>query len=710
MTVALLGAFIPVHADGETVSKEFDSTIPGSITIYKYVNNDGSWFDGNGQELNPNDYNQTDAIQDETGNYRMLPEQGVEFSYLKIADAVTITEDDKAGFYFDNMDTEFLDIIKNDYGIELQPDENYTEEDYYAPYDVTEAMLELIKQPANSNTEHTGETTIREYVKEHGTQFAEETDEFGRTSVENLPVGLYLVSEINWEHQAISKHDTYWERVDVENGTTEGGDGSEYSDIASPSSPFLVQIPITNIDEITTGGVTYEAGTVWQYAVTAYPKNGTINIHKDIITNDYADNSVDGLDTVDTETLCDYEKQNSVDGGTPVDGANKSGLTHQIDANIGDTVSQVISVDVPVLEKGKNIDKFSVTDRMTKGLEFSRIVSLSYGPYAWNDSRNTSVPSGYYSLTISQDKKEFTVNVTNFNLFNRDEQCYFYIEFESILTPDAVIGTDTADHVTDQGETITANNQNTARLDFSTDHTSEHSYYSNTPKVYTYEIDINKTFTNEENVDYTDVTYSVIANTADGNESVIWTKEDSGIYHVYDKESDGEYDSTADTLETAKEKTITKFVSPNSNGHLQLKGVDSRTYEFMEVKTSEGSSLLSEPFSIRLVANKPEDEYEIKYEDGTLNHAYVWSGAEPDNLEDYDLMNSSTAVKLEQGRAEVTILNDTGITLLRTGGTGSLMFIVGGAVVIIAGGIYLFLRTRNKKKDAETEESDEKVD
>ncbi len=708
MTAVLLGTFIPVYADGETVSKEFDATIPGSITIYKYVNNDGSWFDGNGQELNPDEYDQTDAVQGETGNYRMLPEQGVEFSYLKIADAVTITEDDNAGFYFDNLDAGFLEIIKTDYGIELQPDDKYTEEDYYAPYDVTEAMLELIKQPANSNTEHTGETTIREYVKEHGTQFAEATDEFGRTAVENLPVGLYLVSEINWEHQAISKHDTYWERVDVENGTTEGGDGSEYSDIASPSSPFLVQIPITNIDEITTGGVTYEAGTVWQYDVTAYPKNGTINIHKDIITNDHADNPVDGLDTVDTETLCDYEKQNSVDGGTPVDGVNKSGLTHQIDANIGDTISQVISVDVPVLEEGKNIDKFSVTDRMTKGLEFSRIVSLSYGPYAWNDERNTTVPSGYYSLSVAGGKKEFTVNVTNFNLFNRDEQCYFYIEFESILTPDAVIGTDTADHVTDQGETISANNQNTARLDFSTDHTSEHSYYSNTPKVYTYEIDINKTFTNDENVNYTDVTYTVIADTATDIESVIWTKEAPGIYHVYDEAADGEYDPDADTLETKDSKTVTKYISPDSNGKLQLKGVDARTYEFMEVKTSEGSSLLAEPFSIRLVANKPEDEYEVKYEDGTLNHAYVWSGAEPDNLDDYDLLNTSVASRLEQGRAEITVLNDTGITLLRTGGKGSLVFIIVGGAAVLAGVVYLVVR--NKEKNKEQESDNEEMD
>ena len=708
MTAVLLGTFIPVYADGETVSKEFDATIPGSITIYKYVNNDGSWFDGNGQELNPDEYDQTDAVQGVTGNYRMLPEQGVEFSYLKIADAVTITEDDNAGFYFDNLDAGFLEIIKTDYGIELQPDDKYTEEDYYAPYDVTEAMLELIKQPANSNTEHTGETTIREYVKEHGTQFAEATDEFGRTAVENLPVGLYLVSEINWEHQAISKHDTYWERVDVENGTTEGGDGSEYSDIASPSSPFLVQIPITNIDEITTGGVTYEAGTVWQYDVTAYPKNGTINIHKDIITNDHADNPVDGLDTVDTETLCDYEKQNSVDGGTPVDGVNKSGLTHQIDANIGDTISQVISVDVPVLEEGKNIDKFSVTDRMTKSLEFSRIVSLSYGPYAWNDERNTTVPSGYYSLSVAGGKKEFTVNVTNFNLFNRDEQCYFYIEFESILTPDAVIGTDTADHVTDQGETISANNQNTARLDFSTDHTSEHSYYSNTPKVYTYEIDINKTFTNDENVNYTDVTYTVIADTATDIESVIWTKEAPGIYHVYDEAADGEYDPDADTLETKDSKTVTKYISPDSNGKLQLKGVDARTYEFMEVKTSEGSSLLAEPFSIRLVANKPEDEYEVKYEDGTLNHAYVWSGAEPDNLDDYDLLNTSVASRLEQGRAEITVLNDTGITLLRTGGKGSLVFIIVGGAAVLAGVVYLVVR--NKEKNKEQESDNEEMD
>lgn len=710
-----LMAFPTAYAEDVTVSQDYDPSKTGSITIYKYVTNDGGSFESDGTVLNPDSDDQLDAVQDAAGNYRMLPEEGVSFKYLKIADAISVEKDDGTGtsFYFCDLDSAFYELVTATYGIELTEAGEYPGSGYFAPQDVKDAMMELVEQPANANSEYTAETALREYLKTAGTDFAEPTNEFGKTTASNLPTGLYLVAEVNWEHQAISKHDTYWERVDIENGTSEGGEGSEYADIASPSSPFLVQLPITNVGELTVGNTTYEPGTVWQYDIAAYPKNGTISIHKDIVVNDYAEDSVDNNDRLETETLCDYVKTNSVTGGTPVDGTETSGLTHQIDANIGDTITQVISVDVPVLLGNRYITEFSVTDLMTKGLQFSRVIDIRYGAYAWNDSRNVRVTSHYFSLNISDDGSQFTVDVTNRNIFNGAEQKYFYIIFESVLTDDALIGTDTYEYTTDENEVIQAGNQDTARLDFSTDRTAAHSYYSNTPHVYTYEIDLLKDLP-DSNADYSSVVYSATGSTTpvsddagtDTEEQMLWTLESAGIYHVYCTETDGQYDKSTDLLENAVGNytagKVTRYVIPDSNGNVVLKGVDSRDYVFTEEHTAAGSNLLAEPFSFRLVANKIEDELPTKNEDGTLLHAYVWSGSEPKNIEQTDLALSGSAALLERGRAKAVIQNDSGITLLRTGGTGTLIYILVGAAVMAVGvGAILFQKNRTSEKEAD---------
>lgn len=696
---SVAGSALPVSAS-QTVYDDYDADRLGSITLYKYVSNDGKSITSTGSSLASNTDEQLGAIQQATGSYKMLPEQGVTFMYKHIGNYEQIQSSSEVKRYVVDLDNDFVTLL-NSYNITLTSTIK-NGKTTYLPDDITAAMAKLCKA---TNTTATGEEAARQYVKNGGGDFNTSTNSYGKTVVENLQQGLYMVAEVDWEHQSIAKHDTYWQRID---GTEDAGDGSEYADIVSPSSPFLVQIPINNVVEMTSNGKTYKEGEGWLYDIVAYPKNGSLTIHKDIIVNyegDGKDN--DGLDTTDTETLCDFAQVNyansnengeydqGYDDDTNIDGDKTTYLTHQIDVSMGDTVRQVISSDVPALIGEKLNKTYRISDRMTKGLTFSQLDKVSLGTGVWNDSNNTELTEGDdYTLTVADDKFSFSVELTANGLAKLDaidSASYLYVEFDSILNKKAMIGTDTYEYTTNDGETVDATNQNTAMLTYATDRTGEHDYYSNTCRVYTYELDLVKYIKDiKEDEDYSDVAFKITGSTSKDAEQLRFVKEDDGVYHIYDIVSDLEGDAV-DTVNTS------------STGSLTIKGVDARDYVITEVNTVSSHQLLSSPITLRLEGHKQVEGYSRYYENGVLDHAYSWSGEEPLKLAKYDLAqneNHDVAIPLKSGRVQLTIQNGT-YYMMRTGGLGSYMYyIIGGCVLVGA----LVLVLVNKRKDKEDDE------
>lgn len=689
-------AILPTLAKGETIYPDFDTNRTGSISLYKYVSNDNSTIKTDGSSLAQNVDEQAEALQNATGNYKMIPEQGVEFGYLKLADMEQVSTSTKTGVYYTNFDADVIDKLVNYAGLTSSSDTSDLDnaksnsEKHYEAEKVQEAITTLNKSTFNATvngslTSTTGETYLRSVITNTTSSVSgkfESTNMYGKTKVDNLPVGLYLIAEINWESKAIINHNTYWEAVDSTNVSPET---DEYYDIASPSSPFTIQLPMPNANTVTSDGVQYEAGQGWLYDVSAYPKNGVIGVHKDIITNhDSVNKNNTGMDTEKTETLCDYHDATYIDPNV----ATGAKLTHQIDVNIGDTVAQVITCDVPALLENKKNKTFKVTDNMTKGLDFDSLTKVSLGTEPW-DGSNDVLTEDMYTLEVSDDKKSFSVTLTLAGLDKLDaiqEKSYLYVQFNSYLTKDALIGTDTYDTTNDKGESITATNQNTAKLTYSTDRTMEHDYYSNTPKVYTYQVNLHKTFRTND-VDYTNVGYHVATyKMNNGNKElsdVAFIQVSEGIYRTYNALYDGNVD-------------VVKDVYADSNGNVYLQGLDSGDYVFTEVSTMPGQQLLAEPFNVRLVANKIADESDIKFEDGSLQHVYVWSGDQPDNLSNYDLLNTDASTDLTKGIANITVQNNE-IKILRTGGNGySTIYFVTGALMICAS-LLLYNKRRESK-------------
>ena len=841
-----------------TTQATIDYTKKGSVTLYKYVDNNGTTINADGISYVGSATDMLAAVRQQLNDTDVFPEKGVKFRAIKVADIEQVTETtangiNTTGTYYTNIDSEFFKIMNEYLGTDAlvasestrvtdgRVDSDASEvDDHYESDEFNEKMQEMNRKAAKADGTDsvTGEAALNRYVRQRQDQTYsfEATDENGYAKIDNMDLGLYLICEVDYEHSALSKHDTYWEYVDdgkqdmltgdkgdTEDAGTEnsglqaGGNdagGSQYADIASPSSPFLISVPMTNMVDIKgEDGTTHIAGTAWQYDIVAYPKNATINIHKDIVTNDFAGttnggndadglNGVDGNDLSKDKTTCNMVQTNYLpEDGTEdkIDGSQKSGLVHQIDANIGDIVTQLVSVDVPRLTDDidneqpadqansatatrKHNKTFIVTDRMTKGLNLidnqSFKVTLTTG--AWNDysaKTLTFVEGDDYKLDIAADKMSYVLTILPQGLAKMDDitsASYLYVKYDVELTKDALIGTDTygnqrivtkdaasteanaangelADQlVVNQAKTDTtytnengvshpeAGNQNTAKLTYATDRTMEHDYYSNTTRVYTYEIDLTKLFTdgtaghiskndtndkkNTASFDYSAVKFTMrgltqersedyTANHNEAWEELHFIKLDDGYYRVLDEYSDQKrYDdySAADTLEQPSgEKTITKYLTPNSEtGLLSIIGLDARQYEFTEVATAAGRNLMAEKFYAELIAPVVNGK---TLENGKIEHAYVYTGeTRPADAIDLAKVNVNLQ-RMNEGRVPFIVQNNEVIKILKTGGTGRIiLYVVGGVAIagVICGGLYI----KKKKKDEPEDDSDESSD
>lgn len=841
-----------------TTQATIDYTKKGSVTLYKYVDNNGSTINADGISYVGSATDMLAAVRQQLNDTDVFPEKGVKFRAIKVADIEQVTETtangiNTTGTYYTNIDDEFFKIMNEYLGTDAlvasestrvtdgRVDSDASEvDDHYESDEFNEKMQEMNRKAAKADGTDsvTGEAALNRYVRQRQDQTYsfEPTDENGYAKIDNMDLGLYLICEVDYEHSALSKHDTYWEYVDdgkqdmltgdkgdTEDAGTEnsglqaGGNnagGSQYADIASPSSPFLISVPMTNMVDIKgEDGATHIAGTAWQYDIVAYPKNATINIHKDIVTNDFAgttnggndDNGLygaDGNDMAKDKTTCNMVQTNYLpEDGTEdkIDGSQKSGLVHQIDANIGDIVTQLVSVDVPRLTDDidneqpgdqansatatrKHNKTFIVTDRMTKGLNLidnqSFKVTLTTG--AWNDysaKTLTFVEGDDYKLDIAADKMSYVLTILPQGLAKMDDiasASYLYVKYDVELTKDALIGTDTygnqrivtkdaasteanaangelADQlVVNAAKTDTtytnengvshpeAGNQNTAKLTYATDRTMEHDYYSNTTRVYTYEIDLTKLFTdgtaghiskndtndkkNTASFDYSAVKFTMRGATQPKSEDNAQNKNEKweelhfvklgdGYYRVLDEFSDAEKYATyavGDTLEQpSAEKTITKYLTPNSEtGLLSIIGLDARQYEFTEVATAAGRNLMAEKFYTELIAPVVNGK---TLENGKIEHAYVYTGeTRPADAIDLAKVNVNLQ-RMNEGRVPFMVQNNEVIKILKTGGTGRIiLYVVGGIAIVgvICGGLYI----KKKKKDEPEDNSDESSD
>lgn len=486
MTLAFTGTAASASAQSPDYSVgTMDSSKKCSVTLFEYIYNDGVTAASYG-------------IPGSQVPEGALPVSGIGCRYLKVADPVQKMKGNTTGLYFTNLNETYLALFAEN-GITLSG-EDFDGQLYYTAASISEAQ---------ENLNRLAEPEVRNLAGAEGTAMLP-TGNDGKTSAENLGQGIYLIAET----------------VFPEN-------------IGSPSSPFLLTLPMTNLTSLQFGGEEYLPGTLWQYDVSVYPKNQTIAINKKI------------------ELLQNDESGNA-------------GYAEKDDRSIGDVIRFLVTSDVPKLADGHLNKKYIIKDTMDAGLTYKDNLQLSLGQVS--KAASDLVRDTDYAVALSgTDGREVTVTLTEAGLAKLDNissASHLFLTYDALLNKAAVIAEN--------------GNANKPSLVFSTDRTQDSLIEGNTVKIFTYHLELTKTFTPETS-GYSEVSFSVKSN----NKNLQFALETDGVYHVKDG--------------TEAADLLTETVRPNAqSGVLLIKGLDSGSYLLTEETTAKGYYLLANSVPVEI--------------------------------------------------------------------------------------------------------------
>ena len=566
------------------------------------------------------------------------------------------------------------------------------------------------------------------------------TDENGKATFTELPVGMYLV---------------------IETKTPQA--------VTMPVEPFLVSIPMTRIGDKTTGADNQNQKE-WLYDVTVYPKNsiakGTVNLVKqgkqgstttplagvkftlnkkndtdddytavktDVATDTNGKITLDNLakgryylqetgytdgndkgyilnttgkfyfdidengkavkvdDTIDgkvddasftidsthaTLTVTNY-KPDIVKTVTKRDGTAN---THEADYGVGDAVPYTLTIKVP--ENITSLKTFTVTDTTVKTqlVQNQGSVQISGKNNAGGD---VTLAKSAYTITVAPDANNSVMTVA--------------------FTPSALTGvaggeiTIAYTATVQSGAVVAGNgNVNTAKIVYSrktnlTDETGGNKPYEITDKgvVYTFGLNIHKTAKGgtKDGAGLKDVTFDlykkVDTETLNGNSKYPFCGQEYAAISGDDAVKLGLTTNSAENW--IKVKTLTT----GENGYVSAAGLPSGTYKLVETKTVNGYNLLSKPVDAKLNLTYAATWSTTKTYDDNGNQIKAETNTTNYTRDTAPVADPSTAIE---------IVNRAGFTLPVTGGFGTLLFSGIGVLLVLAGvGVLFSLKKKSNR-------------
>ena len=133
-------------------------------------------------------------------------------------------------------------------------------------------------------------------------------------------------------------------------------------------------------------------------------------------------------------------------------------------------------------------------------------------------------------------------------------------------------------------------------------------------------------------------------------------KNASGLYAVFN--SDGYLTDWSDTSTPADVNKLTT----DTNGHIKAYGLDAGTYTLIETDPLPGYNSLADTITVTIS------------EQGEVTYKYTNSGGNAGN--------------------KLDVVNETGTELPSTGGMGTTLIYIAGAVLVIGAGVLLVVRRR----------------
>lgn len=402
--------------------------------------------------------------------------------------------------------------------------------------------------------------------------------------------------------------------------------------VTSTCNPFFVSLPMTTMD-----------GKDWNYDVTVYPKNqtGSPDLEK---------------------TVREDKNSTGKNGGT---GDIADGYAHTATASVGDVVDyQIISTLPTITSKATSLTTYTFVDTLSEGIrynrsdvviEFFRDAGCTDPITAWDED------SGKFAVSYDDAQNTMTIGMTETGLADINESASVYTDSVKRGYSDCTMRITYAATLTAGAQLGDTDNPNEVALTWKRTNTGYFDTLQDCCHVYTYGVDVLKQFSDGKG-DLANVHF-LLHNDTDGY--FVTAMLVDGVYHV--------------TGHQVKESKATAFV-PNGEGHIRVVGLEDDTYTLTETDTDKGYVLLKDGIEIIITAAEGESACEtcgakLLTASGSVN---------------------GDAVDMESGNAIVplTVINNPGFDLPKTGGYGTWMFTVGGCMLL---GAAAFIVVRGRK-------------
>ena len=580
-----------------------DTSKKASLSIYKYditkASEDGVWDAESYVSTGLHD----DAVVDKLSKYAI---QGVEFTYLKVADITMNNElvdnQRQVGVLYGFDTSDRSNAVLSAIGL-TAADAHKTEGG--VNYFTSDALNNKLSAALAANAT-TVKNALEAAVKNGGVAMTE-TDATGHTSASNMEQGLYLVVETRVPEM-----------------------------VTSTCNPFFVSLPMTTID-----------GSEWLYDLTVYPKNQTGNPNLE-------------------KTVRESKSSTGKNNGSLTDITD--GFEHTATASVGDVVDyQIISTLPTITSKASSFSEYSYVDTLSKGIKYNKndVVIEFFRDSACTDKITTwDESSGKFTVVYEDTTNTMTIKMTETGLAEINESesvytdsvkrgfsdCTMRITYAATLTADAQMG-DT-------------DNPNTVTLTWKRTNTTYYDTLEDCCHVYTYGIDVLKQF-------------------SDGKGSVQNVKfllhNDTDDCYIIADLKDGVYYAKGFT---SKKSDATTFI-PNSSGHIVVKGLEDDSYSLTEIATDKGYVLLKE--AVKIVIKTSENGACEKCGAKLLTASATVNG------KDVTMSDGNAIVPL-------TVVNNPGFDLPKTGGYGTWMFTIGG-VALLGAAAFIVVKSRKHKSE-----------
>ena len=404
--------------------------------------------------------------------------------------------------------------------------------------------------------------------------------------------------------------------------------------VTSTCTPFLVSLPMTTID-----------GAAWNYDVTVYPKNQTGNPNLD-------------------KTVREAKNSTGKNTGSLTD--TTDGYAHTATASVGDTVDyQIVSTLPTITSKASSLSEYTYVDTMSKGIRYNKndVVIEFFKDAGCADKITTwDENSGKFAVAYDDAANTMTIRMTDTGLAEINEAAAVYTDSVKRGYSDCTMRITYAATLTSDAKMGDTDNPNEVVLTWKRTNTTYFDTLKDCCHVYTYGIDILKQFS-DNGGNLRNVKFRLHNDTDD---VFVIAEQKDGVYYAKGF--------------AAKKADATTFV-PNAQGHIVVKGLEDDTYSLTEIATDKGYVLLKD--AVKIVIKTAEN--------GQCEQcgAKLLTASATVNSKDASMSEGNAIVPL-------TVVNNPGFDLPKTGGYGTWMFTIGGVALLGAAAFIVICRRKHK--------------